>query len=59
LGYHDRERGEGCTANTRDSEELDEAGYVVAFADDLLLDFELSVDVVEVTGGLEWVVAES
>jgi hypothetical protein len=58
LSNHDCEGGEGCSSDTGNGEELDEAGDVVALANDLLLDFKLAVDVVQVAGGLEWAVAE-
>jgi hypothetical protein len=59
LGDHDDEGGEGCAADTRDGEELDGASDVVARADDFVLDLDLSVDVVEVAGGLEFSVAQT
>ncbi len=59
LGQHDCEGGTGRAADTGDGEEFDEAGDVVAAADDVGFFLDLSVDVVEITGGLERGVSET
>jgi hypothetical protein len=59
LGNHDHETGQSRTANTRDGEKLREARDVVALADDSGFDLELAVNVVQVAGSLDWVVAEA
>jgi hypothetical protein len=59
LSNHDYKGSESCSSNTGNSEELNEAGDVVALANNFLLDFELAVNVIEVTCGLKWVVAQS
>ena len=53
LGEHDDPGGEGGAPDARDGEEFDEAGDVVAVADDGGFFDDLRVDVVEVAGGLE------
>lgn len=59
LSNHDSEGGERCSSDTGDGEKLNEAGNIVALADDFLLNFKLTVDIVQVTSSLEWVVAQS
>ena len=59
LGDHDGPGSEGGAADTGDGEELDEAGEVVAVADDFGFFEDLSVDVVEIPGGLKAGVAEA
>jgi hypothetical protein len=58
LSNHDSKRCEGGTTNSRDGEELGETREVVAVSNDLVLDFELCVDVVHVTGSLKGVVSK-
>lgn len=58
LGNHDGESGQVGAAHTRDGEELEEAGDVIALAHDLLLDDELGMDSVHVSGHLNLVVAQ-
>lgn len=58
LRDHDRERGEGRAANSRNREKLDKARDVVAIANDHLFNLELAVDIVQVAGGLERVVSQ-
>ena len=58
LGDHDGEGGKGCATDSRDGKELDEAGHVVAVADDFFFGFELAVDVVEITSCLDWIIAK-
>ena len=58
LSDHDDKRGKGCPSNPWNSEELDKAGDIVALANDLFLNFELAVDVVQVSRGLEGVIAQ-
>ena len=59
LGDHDGPGSEGGAPDTGDGEELDEAGEVVAVADDFGFFEDLSVDVVEIAGGLKAGVAEA
>ena len=59
LREHDGEGGESGAADTRYGEELDEAGYVVGFTDDIRFLLDLREDVVEVAGGLERRVPET
>lgn len=58
LGQHDSEGSQVGAADTGDGEELGEAGEVVGLAHKLVLDLELSADVVHITGDLEVVVAK-
>lgn len=53
LRQHNGEGSQGGAADTRDCEELDEAGEVVALADDIRLLQDLGVNVVQITSGLE------
>ena len=59
LGNHDGESSQVGTADSGDGEELSEAGDVVGLANELLLNLELSGDVVDVAGDLDGVVAEN
>lgn len=59
LGDHDDEGCEGCAADTRDGEQLNEAADIVAGTHGLNFDFDLSVDVVEVTGCLNGVIPQA
>lgn len=59
LSDHDSERGEGGTTDARNSEQLEEAGDVVALPNDGLLNLDLRVDVEEIPGSLERGVAEA
>lgn len=59
LGNHNGERGESCTADTRNGEELDETGEVVVVANHLGLNLELCVNGIEIASGLDGVVTES
>lgn len=59
LGDHDGERCKGCAADTRDSKHLNNSLGVVGCADDLVLDEKLSVNVVKITCGLDWMVAQA
>lgn len=59
LGEHDGEGSESSAADTGNGEELLETLGVVGLADDLVLDLKLGADVVDVTGDLDLVVAES
>lgn len=58
LTDHDDEGSERGSANTGDSEQLDETGHVVALSNDITLDFQLRVDIVEVGSSLDWVVSK-
>ena len=57
LGDHDGESGESGAADTGDGEELDEALGVVGTGQQLVLDFQLGVDVEHVAGDLDRMVA--
>lgn len=46
LGNHDGKRSEGCATDTRNRKQLYESGDIVALPNNLLLDLELSVDIV-------------
>ena len=59
LSQHDGERSASRTSDTGNREQFDEASYVVALADDVGLFLDLSVDVVEITGGLERSISET
>lgn len=54
LRNHDYERGHSRTTDPRNSEQLSEASDVVALANNGGLDLKLGVDVVQITGGLNW-----
>lgn len=58
LCNHDHEAGKRCTSNSRNCEELSESSQVVAFANDTRFDLELTMDVIQVSCGLQWVEAE-
>lgn len=58
LGNHDGESGEGGAANTRDGEEFNEALGIVGAGEELMLDFQLRVDVEHIAGNLDRVVAQ-
>lgn len=58
LSNHHHERSESSATQTRDGEQLNEALNVVGAAKNLPLNLQLSVDVVEITSGLERVVTE-
>jgi hypothetical protein len=55
---HDHERCQRCTPDSRDGEELSESCNVVALADDIAFDFDLGINIVEISGCQELVVAE-
>ena len=59
LRQHDGKGSQRRTAYTRDCEELNEAGHIVGFADDVAFFLDLGENVVEVARGLERRVAES
>jgi len=56
--HHDKDSARGAT-DARDAKQVDEAGDVVGLADDGRFDGELGVDVVDVAGGLDRVVAQA
>lgn len=58
LRNHHGERGEGGTTDSGNGEQLHESGDVVTLPNDLLLNFELGMDVVEIASRLEWVVSQ-
>jgi len=49
LGYHDGKGGESGSSDTRDGKELNKPLDVGCVANDVLLDLNLSIDVVEVS----------
>ena len=53
LSQHHSERGAGGTSDTGNSEQFDEAGNVVALANDVGLLLDLGLNVVEITSSLE------
>ena len=59
LRQHDGEGRQRGAAHARDGEELDKAGHVVGFADDVAFFLDLGENVVKVARGLELRVAES
>ena len=59
LRQHDGEGGEGGAAYTWDGEELDEAGNVVGFTNDIGFFLDLRKDVVQIASGLEGRVPET
>jgi len=59
LSNHDNEAGKGSAPHARNGEQLSKACKVVGLAHNTSLDLQLTVDVVEVTGGLDLVVAET
>lgn len=59
LSDHDNETSQGCAPDTRNCEELNEAREVVALANNALLNLKLAVNVVEVAGCLDGVVAKA
>lgn len=59
MREHDGEGGEGGAADTRDGEELDEAGYVVGFPNDVGFFLDLRKDVVQIASSLEGRVPET
>lgn len=59
LGDHDNEAGKCGAPHTRNGEQLSKACEVVGLAHDTSLDLQLAMDVVKVTGGLDFVMAES
>lgn len=56
LCNHNSESGDAGTAHAGDGEELCETGYVVTLARKLVFDGQLSMDVVNISGNLDWVV---
>ena len=59
LSQHDRERSASCTSDTGNREELNEAGDIVALANDIGLLLNLGVDVVKITSRLEGGISET
>lgn len=59
MGDHDSERSEGCTTNSRDGEQFEEAGNIVTLSSNALLDFDLGVDVEKIPRSLERGVAKA
>ena len=51
LSNHDSPRCQSRTTDSRDGEELAKALEVVGITDDVRLDFDLGIDVVEISGG--------
>jgi hypothetical protein len=58
LGNHDGKGGQSGTTHARDGEKLEEALYIVGLAEDLLLEFDLDVNIVKITSGLKRVFAQ-
>ena len=59
LSQHDGEGSTRCTSDAGNGEKFDEAGNVVALANDICLLLNLRVDVVQITSGLKRSVAET
>ena len=59
LRQHHDERGQGCPADTRNGEQLDEPSDVIVATNDIRLFQDLRVDVVQVPGGLERCIAKA
>ena len=59
LGDHDNETGKCGPPHARNGEELSKACEIVGLAHNAGLNLQLTVDVVEVTGGLDLVMAET
>ena len=59
LSQHDCEGGASCTSDTGNCEEFDEAGDVIALANNICLLLDLSVDVVKITSRLERGISET
>jgi len=59
LSDHDNEAGKCGASHTRNGKQLSKACEVVGLAHDAGLNLQLAVDVVEVTSGLDLVMAET
>jgi len=59
LSDHDSPRGERSATNTGNSKQLNEASEIVTATNDSGFLDKLSMDIVEITGRLEWSVAEA
>ena len=59
MSDHDNEASKSSTSHARNGEQLSKASEVVGLAHDTGLDLQLTVDVVEVTSGLNLVVSEA
>jgi hypothetical protein len=59
LSDHDSEGRESSTTHSGDSEKLDESRDIVALADNIFLRLNLGVDVVEISSGFEWSIAQA
>lgn len=58
LRDHDGEAGKGGAADAGDGEELGKAREEITLSDNFLLDLELRVDVIQVSCGLERMIAQ-
>ena len=59
LSDHDNEAGKSGAPHARNGEELSKACEIVGLAHNAGLNLQLAVDIVEVTGGLDLVMAET